>query len=282
MKLLPLFVLLALLTTAATSDRPKPAKWISLFNGKDLNDWTVKIRDHAVNDNFANTFRVMDGKLQVSYDGYEKFNEQFGHLFYKKKFSYYLLSLEYRFIGNQIHDGPGWAYRNSGAMIHGQSAESMGLHQDFPISIEVQLLGGNGKDERHTANLCTPGTNVVINGDLFTNHCVDSKSKTFHGDQWVHVDVLVLGDSIIKHMVEGDTVLVYEKPQIGDGVVSGYDPKEKQDGKLLKEGTISLQSESHPIEFRKVDLFDLAPYATNPQKLNTIMATLSKRKISAK
>jgi len=282
MKLLPLFMLLALLTSATTSDRLKPGKWINLFNGKDLKNWTVKIRDHAVNDNFANTFQVMDGNLRVSYDRYEKFNEQFGHLFYKKKFAYYLLSLEYRFIGNQIHDGPGWAYRNSGAMIHGQSAESMGLHQDFPISIEVQLLGGNGEDERHTANLCTPGTNVVLNGELFTNHCIDSKSKTYHGDQWVHVDILVLGDSIIKHIVEGDTVLVYEKPQIGDGVVSGYDPKEKTDGKLLKEGTISLQSESHPVEFRKVDLFDLAPYANNPQKLRKILASLSKRKISAK
>ena len=150
----------------------------------------------------------------------------------------------------------------------------MGLHQDFPISIEVQLLGGNGKDERSTANLCTPGTNVVYNGKLFTNHCIDSKSKTYHGDQWVRVEVLVLGDSIIKHIVQGDTVLVYEKPQIGDGNVSNYDPSEKVDGQLLKKGYISLQSESHPIEFRKVELLDLEPYAHDPGKLNNVLSKL--------
>lgn len=275
-------LILSTLLSSTTAERQGFQKWIKLFNGKDLKDWTVKIKDHALGDNFANTFQVVNGNLRVSYDGYTGFHEQFGHLFYKQKFSFYLLSLEYRFIGDQISDGPGWAYRNSGAMIHGQSAESMGLHQDFPISIEVQLLGGNGKDERHTANLCTPGTNVFMNGKLFTNHCVDSNSKTYHGDQWVHVDILVLGDSIIKHIVEGDTVLVYEKPQIGDGAVSDYDPKVKIDGQLLHEGTISLQSESHPIEFRKVDLFDLAPYASDKRKLASMLTKLSKRNTASK
>jgi hypothetical protein len=213
--------------------------------------------------------------MQVNYSHYEEFSDRFGHIFYKQPFSSYLLAMEYRFTGDQAKGGPGWAFRNSGAMIHCQSPESMGLHQDFPISIEVQLLGGNGKDERHTANLCTPGTNVVYNGKLFTNHCIDSKSKTFHGDQWVSVMVLVLGDSIIKHIVQGDTVLVYEKPQIGDGNVSNYDPREKVDGKLLKKGYISLQSESHPIEFRKVELFDLEPYTHDPGKLKSILKKLS-------
>jgi len=196
-------------------------------------------------------------------------------MFYKLPFSSYLLAVEYRFTGEQAKGGPEWAFRNSGAMIHCQSPESMGLKQDFPISIEVQLLGGNGKDERHTANLCTPGTNVVFDGKLFTNHCIDSKSKTYHGDQWVSITVLVLGDSIVKHIVEGDTVLVYEKPQIGDGNVSNYDPKEKVDGQLLKKGYISLQSESHPIEFRKVELFDLEPYVHDTKKLNSILTKLN-------
>ena len=111
--------------------------------------------------------------------------------------------VEYRFVGDQIKDGPGWATRNSGMMLHGQSPESMALDQDFPISMEAQLLGGNGKDERTTNNLCTPGTNVVMDGKLFTPHCVISTSKTYHGDQWVKAEVLVLGDSIIKHIVHG-------------------------------------------------------------------------------
>jgi hypothetical protein len=253
--------------------------WIQLFNGKDLNDWKVKIRGYALHENYGNTFRVEDGKLVVRYDQYEDFGDRFGHIYYKEKFSSYLLAMEYRFTGDQVKGGPGWATRNSGAMLHCQAPETIGLQQDFPISIEYQLLGGNGTDERHTANLCTPGTNVVMDGKLITDHCINSSSKTFHGDQWVRAEVLVLGDSIIKHIVEGDTVLVYEKPQIGDGAVSNYDPKEKTDGKLLAEGYISLQSESHPVEFRKVELFDLAPYASSAEGLKSILDKLRARTV---
>jgi hypothetical protein len=270
-----LFLVLAFAPEPSPDDAAPQA--IKLFNGKDLRDWSVKIKDHPLHENFGNTFRVEGGKLTVRYDQYESFNEQFGHIFYKQKFSSYLLSMEYRFVGEQAKEGPGWAFRNSGAMIHGQAPETMGLNQDFPISIEVQLLGGNGKDERTTANLCTPGTHVELNGKLFTDHCVNSTSRTYHGDQWVHADVLVLGDSVIKHIVEGDTVLVYGKPQIGGGVVSQFDPREKTDGKRLTGGYISLQSESHPIEFRKVELYDLEPYTGNSRKLNAMLKKLRQR-----
>jgi hypothetical protein len=193
----------------------------------------------------------------VSYEGYAQFNEKFGHLFYKDKFSYYVIAVEYRFVGPQATGGPGWATRNSGIMIHGQTPESMGKDQDFPISIEVQLLGGLGKGPRSTANLCTPGTNVVLNGALFTTHCLSSKSKTYDGDQWVRAEVVVHGSRLIQHKVNGEIVMTYEKPQMGGGTVSGHDPAVKKDGMLLEEGTISLQSESHPVEFRKVELLNL-------------------------
>ncbi|MEP7377034.1 MAG: DUF1080 domain-containing protein [Chitinophagaceae bacterium] len=270
-----LFLLIALSSVA--QKKSKAGKWIKLFNGKNLEGWTVKIKDHPVNDNFGNTFRVENGAIKVSYDQYGGlFKEQFGHLFYKKQFSAYLLVVEYRFTGDQIKDGPGWAFRNSGLMLHGQSPESMTLDQDFPISLEAQLLGGNGKDDRTTLNLCTPGTNVVMDGKLFTPHCFTSASKTYHGDQWVKAEVLVLGDSVLEHIVEGDTVLVYNKPQ--------YDGRDKwvklaglQDGATISKGTISLQSESHPVEFRKVELFDLEKYMDKPDKLQRILKQLSKR-----
>ena len=149
------------------------------------------------------------------------------------------------------------------------------VNQDFPISIEVQLLGGNGKDERTTANLCTPGTNVVMNGKLITDHCVSSRSKTYHGDQWVRVEVLVLGDSLVKHIINKETVLEYQKPQIGNGNVANFDSSVKKDGMLLKEGYIALQSESHPIEFRKVELFNLENYAQDKRKLDEVLGQLN-------
>ena len=248
--------------------------WIQLFNGKDINDWKVKITGYPLNDNYGNTFRLEDGILKVNYDSYPAFEQKFGHLFYKQKYSYYVLGIEYRFVNDQARGGPGWATRNSGAMLHSQDPETMMLNQDFPISIEVQLLGGNGKDERTTANLCTPGTNVVMNGKLITDHCISSRSKTYHGDQWVRVEVLVLGDSLVKHVIDLETVLEYEKPQIGNGNVANYDSIVKKDGMLLKEGYIALQSESHPVEFRKVELVNLEHYAHDKQKLALVLRRL--------
>jgi hypothetical protein len=231
-------------------------EWKQLFNGKNLDGWDIKIRGYELNDNYNNTFRVEDGKMVVRYDQYDDFKQKYGHIFYKGDFSYYRISVEYRFVGEQAPKGEGWAWRNSGIMVHGQPAATMGKDQDFPASIEVQLLGGNDK-VRTTCNLCTPGTNVVMDGKLITQHCVNSKSKTYNGDQWVKAEVLVLGDSLVQHFVNGEMVLEYNKPQLGGGNVSGNDPSLMIAGKLLDHGSISLQSESHPVEFRKVELLDL-------------------------
>jgi hypothetical protein len=250
-------LVLALQAPPAPPAPPERKDWVQLFNGRDLAGWDVKITGRDLNDNFANTFRVKDGLLQVRYDGYDAFDNRFGHIFFREPFSYYIVAVEYRFVGEQARGGPDWALRNSGVMVHSQSARSMGKDQDFPISIEVQLLGGNGSAERSTANLCTPGTHVVMDGKLFTPHCVNSRSRTYHGEQWVRVEVLVLGDSLVRHIVNGDTVLEYSKPQIGGGVVNNFDPAAKQDGKPLTAGYIALQSESHPIDLRKVEILDL-------------------------
>ncbi|HEV8304578.1 MAG TPA: DUF1080 domain-containing protein [Gemmatimonadales bacterium] len=266
--LTPVFaLLLASATSALAQAAPERRDWIQLFNGRNLEGWDVKITGHDLSDNFGNTFRVEDGLLKVRYDRYEGFDGRFGHIFYRLPFSYYIVAVEYRFVGDQVAGGPSWALRNNGIMIHSQSARSMGKDQDFPISIEVQLLGGADSGERPTANLCTPGTNVVMDGKLFTPHCINSRSKTYRGDQWVRVEALVLGDSLVRHIVNGDTVLEYSKPQIGGGTVSHFDPAVKQDGRPLTEGYIALQSESHPIDFRKVEILDLVgcmdPKASN-------------------
>jgi hypothetical protein len=241
---------------ALGQDHPTGGGWISLFNGKDLDGWTPKIKGYALGENYADTFRVENGLLKVAYDKYSRFDNKFGHLFYKTPFSHYRLRIEYRFVGEQCPGGPSWGLRNSGVMIHGQPPESMGKDQDFPVSIEVQFLGGNGRDKRPTANVCTPGTNIVMDGKLITRHCTDSKSQTYHGAQWVTVEAEVHGNGIIKHIVNGETVLEYEKPQLDD-----RDPEGRRlikDGeKMLSGGSISLQAESHPIEFRKVEILPL-------------------------
>lgn len=237
---------------------PSAADWIQLFNGRDLNDWTIKFSKHDLGENFNDTFRVEDGLLKVRYDNWGTFGSEFGHIFYKQPFSYYVIAAEYRFVGEQVRGGPAWAIRNNGLMLHTPDPKTMLKDQDFPISIEVQLLGGLGDGKpRTTANLCTPGTNVVISGKLVTAHCINSTSKTYDGDQWVRVEVTVHGDELVRHVVEGQTVLEYSKPQIGGGNVAPVDPAIKIDGTPLAGGYIALQAETAPADFRKVELLNL-------------------------
>jgi hypothetical protein len=239
---------------------PDRKDWIQLFDGRDLSGWDIKFKGHPLNENYNDTFRVEDGLLKVRYDKWAGFNGEFGHIFTRRPFSHYIVAAEYRFVGNQVTGaGPrnAWAIRNNGIMIHSQSAESMGFDQDFPISLEVQLLGGLGKGPRPTANLCTPGTNVYFGDTLITRHCTNSKSPTFDGDGWVRVEALVLGDSIIKHIVNGDTVMVYRKPEMGGGNANNTRPGVLVSGKPLTEGYIALQAETAPIDFRKVEVLDL-------------------------
>lgn len=242
--------------TSAADTEFKAGKWVSIFNGKDLTGWTPKIRYSETGENYGNTFRVEDGLLKVRYDQYDNFGKRFGHLFYAKEFSNYKFRVEYRFVGEQCEGGPGWATRNSGVMIHGQKPETMDKDQDFPVSIEVQLLAGNGKDPRTTSNLCTPGTNVVMKGELKKQHCISSSSKTHHMDEWVTAEIEVRGNKVIKHILDGDVVLEYAEPQLDERDAGAK--KLIKDGKLaLSGGTISLQSESHPCEFRKVEIMVL-------------------------
>ena len=238
---------------------PPKEDWIALFNGKDISDWFVKIQHHETGDNYGNTFRVEDNILKVRYDQYDTFNERFGHLYYKNPFSYYHLVIEYRFTGEWRKDAPAYTILNSGVMFHSQDPRTMPKEQDWPISIEMQFLGGLGDGKpRPTGNMCSPGTHIVYNGKLDTRHCIDSRSKTYEGDQWIRAELIVLGDSLVTHIINGDTVLQYSQPQIGGPVVKGFDSLQKVDGKLLNEGFIALQSEGQPIDFRKVELLNLA------------------------
>jgi hypothetical protein len=240
--ILTAFVVFLFLASCADSREPE---WRPLFNGENLDGWDIKIRGFELNENHKNTFRVDDGLLVVSYDEYERFDNKFGHIFFEEPFSHYKLRVEYRFTGEQADGGPGWAYRNNGIMFHSQSAESMAIDQDFPVSIEAQLLGGAGEGSRPNFSVCTPGTHVVIDGELRTEHCITSAGNTYHGDQWVTVELHVFGDSIVHHIIENDTVLTYTGLRLSDT------------GEPLKKGYIALQAESHPTEFRKIEILDL-------------------------
>jgi len=242
-------------TPVATDWRTAPAQdWQELFNGRNLDGWVIKLANHELGDNYRDTFRVENGLIRVMYDKYDEFGARFGHLFYAKKLSHYVVSVDYHFFGEQAKGGPSYARLNSGVMIHSQAPETILKDQDWPISVEAQLLAGN----RTTMNVCTPGTEIFMHGEMVKAHCTNSTSKVYPDDAWVTVQVEVLGGEKVRHIIDGQTVLEYEKPMIGGGVANRYDPKIKVDGTILTEGYLALQAESQPVEFKNVRLLNLS------------------------
>lgn len=245
----------SIIAISCNQKSPKEHNWEYLFNGKNLDNWVAKINKYEVGDNYKKTFRVKDGKIQVVYDGYDgKLDDRFGHLFYNKSYSSYHLKFEYRFLNEWLEDGPIHTYRNSGIMFHSQDPKTILKDQNWPISIEFQLLADADKGERPTGNMCSPATEVYFNDEVSPKHCISSSSKTYPYTQWVKGEIIVYKDSIIKHIIDGEKVLEYSKPHIGGKVVKNFDPAIKIDGKALTEGYIGLQSEGQGIEFKEIKI----------------------------
>lgn len=252
-RLLPSALLLAILALPATAEeRP----WVKLFNGKDLTGWTPKITGHPVGENSFDTFRVEDGILKVSYADYPKFSGQYGHLYSNLVYSHYILRMEYRFEGKMMADAPSYVNLNSGVMYHSQSPLSMGLKQSFPVSLEFQFLADEGKGKRSTGNVCTPGTNLEIEGKLVTQHIVESTAPTFPADEWVKIELEVHGDKEVIHRVNGKEVLHYQKPQLDpEGRIEATKELYAAGAETpLRFGHIALQAEGQGVWFRNIEL----------------------------
>jgi Domain of Unknown Function (DUF1080) len=267
-----------LIQGCSTKPEKSSEEWVSLFNDKDLTGWDIKIKGHSLNENYKNTFRIEDSMIRVNYSDYEKFNDQFGHLYTQTPYSYYKLKLQYRFTGDHVADAPIWSDRNSGVMLHSQSGKSMELNQDFPVSLEFQFLCGKGNDTVPTGSVCTPGTYITYNGKVYTGHIMKSNSKTYLKNVWIDAVAEVYGDSLVRHIINGDTVLTYTKPMIGEGFVNStltWTKANIMDSMVwinkantpLREGYIALQAESQPVDFRKLELLNLVG-CTDPKAKN--------------
>ncbi|GHT31907.1 hypothetical protein AGMMS49574_14460 [Bacteroidia bacterium] len=253
-----LFILAVVITACNVSSKKnvEPENWVLLFNGENLNGWKAKIAGYPAGENFGNTFRVEDGLLKVSYDAYgDNFNSRFGHLFTEKEYSYYKLRVEYRFYGEGCKNAPGWTYLNNGVMLHCQAPETMNIDQFFPASIEAQLLGSDENRQEPTGSVCTPGTDVFVNGVKNPSHCATSSSKLYPWNEWTTMEIVVLGDSIVHHIIEGDTIMTYTNLTV-DG--KGLNTETNVIPGPLKIGRIAIQSEGFPTEFRKIELLDLS------------------------
>jgi hypothetical protein len=248
------FIPLILSCVSEEQSQEKSETWRTLFNGKDLDGWIVRISGHDLDDNYGNTFRVEDGILKISYDQYGEFGRQFGSLFFNEKFSNYRLRVEYRFVGEQATGAPDWGFRDSGIQLHCQSPGSMRPEQEFPVCVELNLHGGDGTGDRPTGNVCTPGTHIILNGELFKQHCASTSTQTLHGDEWVTVEAEVRGSESIRHFVNGEMVVEYSQPQLDEASEDAQHLLAAGADSVVGGGYISLQSNSHPIEFRKIEI----------------------------
>ncbi|WP_425237061.1 3-keto-disaccharide hydrolase [Ulvibacterium sp.] len=234
----------------------KKSNWVSIFNGKDLEGWTMKIKGYPLGENFGNTFRVSDGILSIRYDGYgPDLKGRFGTLYFDKRLTDYRLKVEYRFVGETAPGAPEWGYRDSGIQFHGQPPNTQKLNQPFPVCMEYNFHGGNGKDDRPLGALCVNGIFVEFDGAKNTTTCIPATvPRTFHGDQWVTAEIDIKDGEII-HFVNGEEILSYTNPT--------YDPNNETAKTLIvdgdtsvKGGYLSFQSNSHPIDFRKIELLE--------------------------
>ena len=80
--LIPLLLALLIACNPGTEKKQtaETEEWIQLFNGKDLEGWTIKLNKHPLNENFNNTFRVENGFMITRYDQYVHTPHQTGHI----------------------------------------------------------------------------------------------------------------------------------------------------------------------------------------------------------
>lgn len=236
-------------------EKKENKKWVTLFNGKNLDNWTPKISGYKPGENFGNTFRVQEGILSTRYDQYDSFSNRFGALYYNKKFTNYRLKVEYRFVGNTTPGAPSWGYRDGGIQYYCQSPATVDLTQSFPVCLEYNLHGGNGKDERPVGEICASGMYVEINGKRNSSYCTPPVVKrTFHGDQWVTAEIEIRNGKIT-HFVNGEQIIQFENPRFDSTNANGKKFIENGNN-LVQDGYISLQSNSHPMDFRKVEILE--------------------------
>lgn len=274
-ELIPYLVLTALLGASPALAGPSDSAWVSMFNKYDTSlatNWDFKITTRAMNVDPLNTFRWAvvgsDTVLEVNVSGYTNFNGMFGHIGYKiRPFNYFVVRVEHQFYGSQAPGNPGsWAVQNNGIMHHSQSVASMSLNQNFPVSMEAQLLGpGNtGADNNSSMNLCTPGTSyytVATGGTRNDTHCNTAVTKDRAqalAPNWAWAKVEAYSDSLIRYYFKDSLVLTYYRPvqYNGDNQVSNPSINITT-GTPIKGGYILLQSESHGTRFRRVEVLNL-------------------------
>ena len=253
-RLLPILTALMLtaLMAACQSEADSP-DWRPLLNGDDLSGWTVKFTGEDVGVNHRDTFQMVGEELRIDYSGWDSFDGRFGHIFTDSDYSAYDLRFEYRSYGEQVSGAPDWAYRNNGVLIHTQAPEDMARDQNFPVTLEMQLVNGAG---RSNGNICTPGTYVILDGAPNRDHCIGSSHPEMPTEDWIAVRVETEANGEVRFYVEDQLTFKIDQTLFEDGDIhmsgantSGFTPDQP-----IRKGRIAFQAESHPTAFRNVEI----------------------------
>ncbi|MFT4734662.1 MAG: hypothetical protein ACI9DJ_000951 [Algoriphagus sp.] len=251
-KILTLILASLLLACIALKSKiDDPMKWVSLFNGENLEGWQIKIAGHELDVNIHETFRVEEGMLKIRYDKYDNYGTQYGAIYTDKAYSNYRLRMEYRFTGDTAVGSPGWGYRDSGVQYHCQDPKTIEVDQSFPFSLEYNLHGGDENNERPTGQICANGTLITLDGEVVKGCQQPNPAVVIKGDDWAILEIDVQGAKI-KQFINGVEVLSFSNPRLDpEHAVAKTFIKQNE---MLTNGFISLQSNSHPIDFRKIEI----------------------------
>ncbi|KAA9014995.1 3-keto-disaccharide hydrolase [Sphingobium limneticum] len=249
-----IYAIAAMLLLMGAAPAPEP-RWEPIFDGKSLDGWTPKITGRALGEDPLHMFIVQDGAIRVSHAQYKHFDGEFGHLFWKAPLGAYRIRFEYRLFGTSLPGIKSWQATNSGLMFHAQPPETIRRDQDFPVSLEMQLLATPRPTEEPSGNVCTPGTTVLFEGKRDPRHCILASGSPLPAGRWTRAELEVLPSGDVTHYIDGKAVLRYSAIELDPEDADAKPLIAAAGGALqLTRGYIALQGEGHPIEFRNIEL----------------------------
>jgi hypothetical protein len=235
------YLTLATVTLATSTEIPPHDKAIVLFDGHDLRNFDVFLKDHGLNNDPDHVFSVEKGVLHVS-------GKEFGYVITKQEFANYYLRAEFKWGEGTYAPRAGQA-RDSGILYHVQGPQKV-----WPTSVEFQIIEGGTGDFWMTDGGALTGPNGVrVTGPPGGALKIDRIGK----GPWNNVAGY------------RDPVGELEKPHgewnLLELVAQGDQVKQFVNGKLANEGSeafpssgkILFQSEGAEVFFRKIKLYPL-------------------------
>jgi hypothetical protein len=213
-----------------------------LFNGRDLSGWCVALEGRRPGEDPNGVFRVSDGVMRVS-------GEETGGIVSEKSYRDYVLRVEYRWVGKSVGSRLGMA-ADTGVLYHSQG-EMFAWNGLWMRSFECNILRGRtgdfiivsdkGAPVRYAATV--EGRVVADEANISnwfrlgswanTEDTPDVFPERRYGE-WNRLEIVCDG-SRVEHWL--NDVLVFEAENL-----------------TPSQGRIQIQSEGHPVEFRRIDL----------------------------